>query len=193
MSEKKQLIQELADKVKAYLKFNEAPVELAEATLKDGTKISYEGELAPGVAINVTGEEGSMSAPDGEHELESGEILVVAEGKLVEVKQPEAPQEEGMGDERIQALENRLASLESLLTTSTEAHRKELATAQDELKASREAFAALHVVVEKLAAEPSAAPTEPVKNVFSSTKKADKAEQVEKLAATLKQLKKEIN
>lgn len=177
-------LKELAEKVKAYFNEAPAPIELAEATLKDGTKISYEGELAPGVAINVVGEEGASPAPDGEHEMEDGSLLVVAEGKLVEVKPaPEAaPAEEEMANDRLIALEEKVATLASLITTSQESHRAELAKANDQLKASQEAFKAMNDLVQALANEPAAAPTEPVQNVF----KKEPRSREENLATYLK-------
>jgi len=70
----------------------EVPIELAASTakLKDGTNVSYEGELVAGALLNVVAEDGTMSvAPDGTHELEDGTIVVVANG-LVESVTPKA-------------------------------------------------------------------------------------------------------
>jgi len=70
----------------------EIPVKLEANTgkLKDGTMVSYEGELATGTLLNVVAEDGSLSvAPDGTHELEDGTVVVVANG-LVESVTPMA-------------------------------------------------------------------------------------------------------
>lgn len=53
-----------------------APV---EHTLKDGTKISVEGDVVSVVAADGT----KTAAPDGEHELTDGTKITVKEGKLV--------------------------------------------------------------------------------------------------------------
>lgn len=58
-------------------------VEFGESTLADGTPIRWEGELAVGTALYVTTEEGEMAAPDGEHELADGSMLVRTENGLV--------------------------------------------------------------------------------------------------------------
>ena len=73
---------------------DEAQVELAEALLPDGTKITYENTEA-GTPVFVVAEDGTQSpAPDGEHQISETEILVVADGLVVEVK-PIEPKEEG--------------------------------------------------------------------------------------------------
>jgi hypothetical protein len=58
---------------------------MAEATLVDGTVVIYDGELAEGTAIVIVTEEGEVSAPDGTHELTSGEIITTAGGLVTEV------------------------------------------------------------------------------------------------------------
>lgn len=54
-------------------------VEVKEVTLKDGTKVSIEGEN-----VFVVGADGAKTpAPDGEHELADGSKVKTAGGKLV--------------------------------------------------------------------------------------------------------------
>ncbi len=60
----------------------ETKVEMATATLTDGTVISYDGELAIGTAIFVQTAEGDIPAPDATHEVEGG-LLVTTEGGFV--------------------------------------------------------------------------------------------------------------
>lgn len=56
-----------------------APVEAKEVTLKDGTKVSIEGEN-----VFVVGADGAKTpAPDGEHELADGTKVKTAGGKVV--------------------------------------------------------------------------------------------------------------
>ncbi len=50
----------------------ETKVEMATATLTDGTVIEYEGELAVGTAIFVQTAEGNIPAPDATHEVVHG-------------------------------------------------------------------------------------------------------------------------
>ena len=62
-------------------------VEMKEVTLKDGTKVSIEGEN-----VFVVGADGAKTpAPDGEHELADGSKVKTAGGKLV--VEPVAPVE----------------------------------------------------------------------------------------------------
>ncbi len=57
----------------------EAAVEAKEVTLKDGTKVSVEGE-----SVFVVGADGAKTpAPDGEHELADGTKLTTKDGKTV--------------------------------------------------------------------------------------------------------------
>jgi hypothetical protein len=67
----------------------EIPVKLEANTgkLKDGTIVSYEGELEVGVVLNVVAEDGTMSvAPEGSHELEDGTVVTITNGVVSEIK-----------------------------------------------------------------------------------------------------------
>lgn len=49
--------------------------------------LSYDGELAVGTEVTVAGENGEeVAAPDGEYVAEDGRTIVVAEGKVTEIK-----------------------------------------------------------------------------------------------------------
>lgn len=104
----------------------------AEVTLMDGeTVISYEGELAPGTAIFVVGEDGEqVPAPEGEHalggELEGVTIVVDAEGVITEVvderegaEENETETEEEMSEETEQGAEFSIEDLKEPLLTIT--------------------------------------------------------------------------
>ena len=62
-------------------------VEMAEYSLKDGTKVMIDSLAVDG---KVQLEDGSP-APDGEHELASGEVIVTEAGIIKEVKAMEEP------------------------------------------------------------------------------------------------------
>lgn len=82
------------DKIKK-LAFGEAPAgEFTEATLADGTTISYEGELAEGTAVMVLSPEGEAPIPDGEYELEDGATFTTKKG-VVETYTPAEEAAEG--------------------------------------------------------------------------------------------------
>jgi hypothetical protein len=68
----------------------------AESKLMDGTRIFTDADaFVVGSAVQIETEEGMMPAPMGEHTLEDGNIIVVDEaGVIVEIKTPEAEEEE---------------------------------------------------------------------------------------------------
>ena len=53
--------------------------EVKEVTLKDGTKVSIDGDVVSVVAADGA----KTTAPDGEHELADGTKVTVKDGKLV--------------------------------------------------------------------------------------------------------------
>lgn len=68
---------------------NEVETEFAEGVLADGTIVKFD-KLEVGGMISVVTAEGEIPAPVGEHELEDGTIVVVAEpGMIAEVKMKE--------------------------------------------------------------------------------------------------------
>lgn len=96
---------------------------LVEAKLVDGTTINYDLDTKE---IYVLGQDGvSVPAPIGEHQLESGEILVVvSEGVIDSVKEQEAPAEEIVEEEemaeipvdpKVAELEAKVSELESMI------------------------------------------------------------------------------
>lgn len=57
-------------------------------TLKDGTKIRVPEDIAQGSTIMVIADDGNeMTAPDGEHMLEDGRVIIVKDGIISEVKE----------------------------------------------------------------------------------------------------------
>lgn len=72
-------------------------VELAEATLVDGTVVRVDGEFEVGKALVVVTEEGDVPAPDGAHETTDGYIVTTEGGVIVSIEEKaaeEAPAEE---------------------------------------------------------------------------------------------------
>ena len=64
-------------------------VQLAEATLVDGTKVKTEGEFEVGKQLFVVTEEGDIPAPEGLHETTEGIIVGVdAEGIIISIEEP---------------------------------------------------------------------------------------------------------
>jgi len=65
-----------------------------ELTLKDGTQIIVDGDLAVGAKVSVQSPDGLMELPDGSYELESGQIITVEKGLITDiVEQVETPEE----------------------------------------------------------------------------------------------------
>lgn len=82
---------------KKFLKLARMLMTFAEVKTDKGTLI-YDGELALDTPVQTEDAEGNIvAAPDGEYTLEDGRVVVVAEGKVTEIK--EAPIEEEVIDE----------------------------------------------------------------------------------------------
>lgn len=117
-------------------------VKMAEAKTVDGVVVSTpnEGGFEVGAEVFVVDAEGNQTAaPDGEHALENGSIIVVAEGKVAEVKQPEAPveeAEEALTEEQIEVIENALSKKFSAI----EDRIKALEAANEKLSAENKAL-----------------------------------------------------
>jgi hypothetical protein len=62
-------------------------LEFAQITTIDGATLEYEGDLAEGSVVMVLTEEGSIAAPDGEHELTDGRVVVTEGGVVKEIKE----------------------------------------------------------------------------------------------------------
>lgn len=93
-----------------------------------------EGDLAEGAAVFVEGEEGLVPAPDGEYRTEDGKTIVVVEGRVAEIRDPEAevaPEAEPAVDEEKAALraenEELRAQVETLTAKVTELSRTPMA------------------------------------------------------------------
>lgn len=86
--------------------FAKTSMEFAEATLMDGTVISYDGDLAVGTAVFVVADGEQIPAPEGTHalggELEGVSIVTDAEGIIVEIIDERAPAEEAPTEEVVE-------------------------------------------------------------------------------------------
>jgi hypothetical protein len=73
-------------------------IELAEATLVDGTVVKVEGELEEGKSLVVVTEEGDVPAPEGVHETSDGKLITVdASGVIISIE--DKPEEEAVEQE----------------------------------------------------------------------------------------------
>lgn len=129
-------------------------VEMAEAKLKDGSTIVYDGELAIGTPVFVVTEEGNVEAPDGDHELEAGGMIVTEAGLVVDIKEPEAEleEEEEMQDDKLQNIIERLEVLENKFNAENPLN--------GEVEKLKEFTSEIFSAVEELGNAPSEEPTE---------------------------------
>ena len=136
---------------------------LVEGKLVDGTMVAYDLET---LEIYVIGEDGvQIPAPVGEHQLETGEIVIVTEaGKIAEVKSGEdakveieieasadVPVEEPVKDEAMAKFEAVLGGLEKKveeLSAKVDAMAQKNESMKEAVKLSAE-------IIESLAKEPS--------------------------------------
>ena len=151
----------------------ETKVEMATATLTDGTVIEYEGELAIGTAIFVQTAEGNIPAPDATHEVEGGLLVTTEGGFVTEIVEPEVEIEiEAEEFATVSAFNDTVFKLESAIA--------ELSAKVESLTASnikhKEAMSKAIDLIEKVADLPS---EEPLKAPVS-TKKNDRFEALKK-------------
>jgi hypothetical protein len=151
----------------------ETKVEMATATLTDGTVIEYQGELAVGTAIFVQTAEGNIPAPDATHEVEGGLLVTTEGGFVTEIVEPEVEIEiEAEEFATVSAFNDTVSKLESAIA--------ELSAKVESLTASnikhKEAMSKAIDLIEKVADLPS---EEPLKAPVS-TKKNDRFEALKK-------------
>lgn len=178
---------EVLKEIRTILGFSEEKkeVEMAEATLVDGTIISYDGELAVGTEIFVQTGEGLIPAPDAVHEVEGG-LLVTTEGGIVtEIVEPvaevaleevavEVPEEVSavVTGEVLEAIAEALAPI-----------LEEVALLKEEMKKMKKGFSKTVDLVEKVANLPS---EDPIKAPARLSKRDEQFANIVKIAQHLK-------
>jgi hypothetical protein len=202
--------QEAIKRIKIALGMEKPEQEFKEAKLADGvTIVTWDGELL-GADLMVISEEGKIPAPDGDHTLESGEIVTVADGKVINIE-PAKEEEEEIEIElaedpeveaEIESEDYDMKSVVSMLKecmTKIEMLEKKMGETKMEEKVEeamsainnhKEAFVQLVDLVDKIAKSPSEEPAE--KSGLFSSMKVSKEQQDEKLndfAEALKNLK----
>jgi len=175
------------------LLFSETTEEaFVDAKLVDGTIIRYES-LEIGAALSVVGEDGEIvAAPDGQHELESGEVVRTEEGVIVEVLEPEAEEvDEEAEDEKEEEMSAEVPAFDAdafkldimnSVATLIQAEVEKFAK-NDKVSDIEKAVSLMTDIVEKMAATPKEAPTKKVPNPFN--KGTNYAEIAEKMRASI--------
>ena len=160
-----------------------------DAKLIDGTIIRYES-LEIGAALSVVGEDGEIvAAPDGQHELESGEVVRTEEGVIVEVLEPEAEEEAEEEKEEEMSAEvpafdadafklDIMNSVATLIQAEVEKFAK-----NDKVSDIEKAVSLMTDIVEKMAATPKEEPSKKVANPFN--KGTDYSELAAKISAVM--------
>jgi hypothetical protein len=194
------LVGERLPEIKKLL-FSETTEEaFVDAKLVDGTIIRYES-LEIGAALSVVGEDGEIvAAPDGQHELESGEVVRTEEGVIVEVLEPEAEEveEEAKDEEKEEEMSAEVPAFdadsfkEDILGAVSNLIKSEIASAafakNDKVSDIEKAVSLMTDIVEKMAATPKEAPSKKVANPFN--KGTDYSELAAKISAVMKESKK---
>ena len=166
-----------------------------DAKLVDGTIVRYDA-LEVGAALSVVGEDGEIvAAPNGDHELESGEIVRTEEGVIVEILEAEpvdAEEEEEKIEEEMSAAPFDADSFkEDILGAVSNLIKSEIASAafakNDKVNDIQKAVSLMSELVEKMAATPKEAPSKKVANPFG------KGTDYSELAAKIKLAMKEQN
>jgi len=163
-----------------------------DAKLVDGTIVRYDA-LEVGAALSVVGEDGEIvAAPDGQHELESGEIVRTEEGVIVEILEPEAEpvdaEEEVEEEMSAEAPAFDADSFkEDILGAVSNLIKSEIASAafakNDKVSDIEKAVSLMSELVEKMAATPKEAPSKKVANPFN--KGTDYSELAAKISAVM--------
>jgi hypothetical protein len=163
-----------------------------DAKLVDGTIVRYDA-LEVGSALSVVGEDGEIvAAPDGQHELESGEIVRTEEGVIVEILEAEPVDAEEEVEEEMSATPFDADSFkEDILGAVSNLIKSEIASAafakNDKVNDIQKAVSLMSELVEKMAATPKEAPSKKVANPFG------KGTDYSELAAKIKLAMKEQN
>ena len=171
-------LKEAVEKLRVLLKFSEEPpAPMSEIALKDGTKLVIEGaEPVSGASAMIISSDGAkVSAPDGEYEAEDGTMIMVAGGKVLEIKAPSQAPESALDatkmstmfseletrfEEKIKALEKKVVDLEKASGATSEAMKRQE-------KISEDTFS----IVEKIAQLPATAPLEVVPKIVANEDK----------------------
>ena len=178
---------EVLTEIRSLLGFGEdkKEVEMATATLVDGTIVEWEGELAVGTAIFVQTDGGLIPAPDAVHEVEGGLLVTTEGGVVTEIVEPTEEVEIEVEAAEFASLEsfNELANKFVEALSRVEALEKKLEDREAAFNSMKEAFGKTVDLVEKIAELPS---EEPIKAPAKLSKKEEQFANIIKIAQQLK-------
>jgi uncharacterized short protein YbdD (DUF466 family) len=160
-----------------------AEVKMMEAKLKDGTIVEVT-ELAVGGIVTIAG----VPAPVGEHELESGEVIVLGDnGAIMEIKPKK--QDEVSVEVEVPAVEDmsaKFAAFESATNDKFSAYENKFAQYEAKLGQANKVIEGLMQISKMLVEAPQSAPDAGVKtsNNFAD-QKIDAKNEFEKFSKSI--------
>lgn len=188
-----------ADQVAEVVSQEEVAIEFAEGVLADGTIVKFD-KLENGGIISVVTPDGEIPAPVGEHELEDGTIIVVAEeGIIAEVKMVEADGNEVEVEvEMSEEDEQPIVAEEEVIAEPqvdrfaeiSEAFNSKLAEVETKVDLLNDVTKKLVEFMDAFAKVETAQETQAPKNAFMAQNKVSKADAYKKLQNVFQTLKK---
>jgi hypothetical protein len=179
---------EVLKEIRTILGFSEdkKEIEMATATLVDGTIVEYDGELAVGTEIFVQTGEGLIPAPDAVHEVEGGLLVTTVDGVVTEVVEP-IVEEVALEEVAVEVPEEVSAIVTAeVLEAIAEAIApvlEEVAMLKEEMKKMKKGFSKTVDLVEKVANLPS---EDPIKAPARLSKRDEQFANIVKIAQHLK-------
>ena len=160
-----------------------AEVKMMEAKLKDGTIVEVT-ELAVGGIVTIAG----VPAPVGEHELESGEVIVLGDnGAIMEIK-PKKEDEVSVEVEvpAVEDMSAKFAAFESATNEKFSAYENKFAQYEAKLGQANKVIEGLMQISKMLGEAPQSAPDAGVKtsNAFAD-QKLDAKNEFEKFSKSI--------
>ncbi len=133
----------------------EEEVKMGGASLTDGTKVMWEGELAEGTIVLL---EDGTAAPDGDHTFEDGTVISIEGGQVVAVAKPMTEQE--MAIQKLTEMVTKLETENAELKSNFEKQISESVTKVEEkfsaqIKESNKLTEDVLELVKTLVAEPT--------------------------------------
>lgn len=178
---------EVLKEIRTILGFTEdkKEIEMATATLVDGTIIEYDGELAVGTEILVQTGEGLIPAPDAVHEIEGGLLVTTEAGIVTEIVEPVA--EVALEEVAVEVPEEVSAVVTGeVLEAIAEALApvlEQVELLKEEMKKMKKGFSKTVDLVEKVANLPS---EDPIKAPARLSKRDEQFANIVKIAQHLK-------
>jgi uncharacterized short protein YbdD (DUF466 family) len=151
-----------------------AEVKMMEAKLKDGTIVEVT-ELAVGGIVTIAG----VPAPVGEHELESGEVIVLGDnGAIMEIKPKMDEVSVEVEVPEVEDMSAKFAAFESATNEKFSAYENKFAQYEAKLGQANKVIEGLMQISKMLVEAPQSAPDAGVKtsNNFAEAKTDAKAE-----------------